>query len=1092
MKRLLLLLVALASIPTVSASAEKDVKTGMTGEIFAGLKFRSIGPALMSGRIADMAVHPSRKSTWYVAVGSGGVWKTTNAGTTWKPIFDEQTSYSVGCVTIDPINPGVIWIGTGENVSGRHVGYGDGVYRSLDGGESWTRMGLEHSEHIAKILISPKDSQVIYVASEGPLWNPGGERGVYKSVDGGSTWNQVLEVSQDTGITDLEFSPRDPDVLYAAAYQRRRSVALFLGGGPESGIYKSADAGENWREVERGLPKGDMGKIGLTVSPVDPNHVYATIEATPEEKGFYRSTDGGESWEKRSDYVSGGTGEHYYQEIYASPHKLDLVYQMDVRIHVTEDGGKTFVQLGEPHKHSDNHSLVFDPDDSEYLLVGSDGGIYETWDHGRSWRFVANLPVTQFYKLAVDNDYPFYNVVGGTQDNSTQLGPSRTLNKHGIRNQDWILTLGGDGHGCQIDPEDPNIVYSEMQIGSLSRFDKATGERLDIQPQPGVDDPPERWNWDAPILISPHSNKRLYFGSQRLWLSDDRGDSWTPISRDLTRNQNRYELKIAGRVWTVDSVFDHFAMSFFNTTTSVSESPLAEGLIYVGTDDGLIQVTENGGEEWRRIDSLPGVPALFYVNEVKASVHDPDTVFVAVDNHKAGDYKPYLLKSSDRGRTWVSITGNLPERHLVWSVVQDHVQSDLLFVGTEFGIFFTRDGGQQWTELKGGLPTISFRDLEIQRREGDLVAASFGRGFYVLDDYSPLRESSKSVLSKEAHLFPIKNPLLYVPRTPLGGGEKASQGAAYFNAPNPPFGAVFTYYLSEPMSTSKEQRRENEKEARKTGKDIPFPGWERLKKESREVKPEVVLTISVAGGEVIRRIIGPSGRGFHRVAWDLRYPSVEPAVATGEASQSESGFLVLPGIYSVSLSKMVNGVQKELSESRTFEVVALGGSTLQPKNPAEVIEFQRQTSELLRRALGTQEIIRSSSQRLKQIRKTLILTPLASNDLFDRVRKLESELADLKDVLDGDPIRRSLSEPALPGIIARLRQIVAGHWSSTYGPTQTHREDFEIAARSFNGFRPRLKQLVEQELVQLEQDLEAARAPYTPGRSVPKTLDGSE
>ncbi|UCF37049.1 MAG: hypothetical protein JSU96_20005 [Acidobacteriota bacterium] len=705
-----IILFLIFSFVTLFSSAEES-EPRLTNATFKGLEFRGIGPALMSGRIADLAIHPIRKSTWYVAVGSGGVWKTVNRGTTWTPIFDDQTAYSVGCVTLDPSNPEIVWVGTGENVSGRHVGFGDGVYKSLNAGETWSRMGLEKSEHIAKILIEPKNGDTIYVAAEGPLWTAGGERGVFKSTDGGRSWELVLEISADTGITDLEFSPDDPQTLYAAAYQRRRTVAQFLGGGPESGIYKSTDSGKTWRRIERGLPKGDMGKIGLAVSVLDPSHVYATIEASDREKGFYLSTDRGESWEKRNAYISGGTGAHYYQEIYASPHKLDRVYQMDVRMQITEDGGKTFGPLGEQNKHSDNHALAFDANDPDYLLCGTDGGIYETFDHGKTWRFIANLPVTQFYKMALDNALPFYNVVGGTQDNSSQHGPSRTKTVHGIRNQDWIITLGADGHGSQIDPEDPNIVYSEMQSGRPARFDRATGERLDIQPRPQPGDDPERWNWDAPILISPHLHTRLYYGSQRLWRTDDRGDSWTPISPDLTRNQNRYELPIAGRVWSVNALWDHSAMSIYNTTTSISESPLVESLIYVGTDDGLIQVTEDGGRNWRRIDSLPGVAEYFYVNEVKASVTDPDTVFVAVDQHKIGDYQPYLFRSADRGKTWSSITGNLPERHLVWSVVQDHVNPELLFVGTEFGIFFTLNGGEHWIKFEGGLPPIPFRDL---------------------------------------------------------------------------------------------------------------------------------------------------------------------------------------------------------------------------------------------------------------------------------------------------------------------------------------------------------------------------------------------
>ncbi len=639
MKNIWIVVFALGSSLPSAGQEPLDAKS------FQGLELRGIGPALMSGRVADIAIHPRHQSTWYVAVGSGGVWKTTNAGTTWTPIFDSKSSYSIGCVALDPGNPEIVWVGTGENVSGRHVGYGDGVYKSLDGGRSFERMGLSSSEHISKIVVDPRDSNVVYAASEGPLWSAGGERGVFKTTDGGATWSAVLSISENTGVTDLEMDPRNGDVLYAASYQRRRHVWSFIGGGPESGIHKTTDGGKTWRRLASGLPSVHMGKIGLAVSPVDPDVVYATIEAADDKSGFYRSLDSGERWEKRNDYRSGGTGPHYYQEIYASPHDRDRVYQMDVWIQLTDNGGESFSKLGEPYKHSDNHALAFDPADPDYLLAGSDGGLYETWDHGKSWKFVSNLPVTQVYKLALDNAEPFYNVYGGMQDNNAQVGPSRTPNVHGIQNSDWFNTVAGDGYAGQIDPTDPNIIYSEWQYGSLTRYDRGTGELVDIKPQPAKGDPPERWNWDAPILISPHSPTRLYFGSHRLWRSDDRGDSWTAVSADLSRGRNRYEMEVMGRVWSVDDLYDLGAMSWYGNTTSISESPLVEGLLYVGTDDGMVQVSEDAGASWRRVDAFPGVPDLAFVNEVKASLHGAGTVYVVLDNHKVGDYSPYLLKS---------------------------------------------------------------------------------------------------------------------------------------------------------------------------------------------------------------------------------------------------------------------------------------------------------------------------------------------------------------------------------------------------------------------------------------------------------------
>ncbi len=730
-------------------------------------------------------------------------------------------------MTIDPSNPHVIWVGTGENVGGRHVGFGDGVYRSRDAGASWENLGLKDSQHVSKILVHPKNPDVVWVAAQGPLWSKGGDRGLFKTTDGGKTWTKVLGAGEWTGVTDVALDPRNPDVLYAATWQRQRTVAAYMGGGPESGLHRSTDGGATWEKLKKGLPEGPLGKIGLAVSPQNPDVLYAAIETNRRTGAVYRSTDRGSSWEKRSETVSGATGPHYYQELYASPHAEGRIYLVDVRMQVSDDGGKTFRRMDEKDKHSDNHAIAFRQDDPDYLLVGTDGGIYESLDLAKTWRFMANLPVTQFYKVALDDASPFYTVYGGTQDNSTQGGPSRTDSSNGIRNADWFITLFADGHQPATEPGNPDILYSEWQQGNLVRVDRTTGERVYIQPQPEPGDPVERFNWDAPILVSPHSPKRIYYASQRVWRSDDRGDGWRAVSGDLTRNQDRMTLPFMGRQWSWDSPWDMTAMSTFNTITSLAESPKAEGLLYAGTDDGLLQVSEDGGKSWRKVEvgSLPGVPASAFVNDIKADLHDAGTVYVALDDHKSGDFRPYLLKSTDRGRTWRSIAGDLPARHLVWRVVQDHVKPDLLFAGTEFGIFFTTDGGGRWVKLGGDVPTIAFRDLAIQRRENDLVGASFGRGFYVLDDYSALREATEPALSKEAALFPVRKAWWYVEREPLGEPGRASQGAAYFTAPNPPFGAVFTYHLADELRSREKARQEKEKPLIEAGKDTPFPGW---------------------------------------------------------------------------------------------------------------------------------------------------------------------------------------------------------------------------------------------------------------------------
>ena len=810
-------------------AAKKDTAEAegrkLSAKTLEGLKLRNIGPAFMSGRIADVAIDPTRPSTWYVAVGSGGVWKTLNAGTTWTPLFDGEGSYSIGCLTLDPQNPNVVWVGTGENVGGRHVGFGDGVYRSRDGGASWQNLGLKESQHISKIVVHPKNPDVVWVAAQGPLWSRGGERGLYKTTDGGKSWAKVLGAGEWTGVTDVVLDPRDPDLLYAATWQRQRTVAAYVGGGPESGLHRSTDGGRTWEKLTKGLPEGSMGKIGIVLSPQDPDVVYAAIELDRRQGAVYRSTNRGASWEKRSDTVSGGTGPHYYQELYASPHAEGRIYLADVRLQVSDDGGKTFRRVEEKDKHSDNHALSFRRDAPDYLLAGTDGGLYESFDLAKTWRFVSNLPVTQFYKIAVDDAEPFYTVYGGTQDNSTQGGPVRTDSVNGITNGDWFVTLFADGYQPATEPGNPRIMYSHWQNGNLVRVDRITGERVYIQPQGEPGDAPERFNWDAPILVSPHSPSRIYHASQRVWRSEDRGDNWRAISPDLTRNQDRMKLPLMGRQWSWDAAWDLLAMSTFGTITSLAESPKQEGLLYAGTDDGILQVSEDSGKTWRRIElgTLPGVPASAFVNDVKADLFDANTVYVALDDHKTGDFRPHLLKSTDRGRTWISIAGDLPARHLVWRLVQDHVKRGLLFAGTEFGVFFTVDGGSRWVKLGGDVPTIAFRDLAIQRRENDLVCGSFGRGIFVLDDYSALRELSEQALSKPAALFPVRKGWWYVERDPFGETGKASQGAAFFTAPNPPFGAVFTYHLAEGLKSREKKRQEQEKPLVKEGKDTPFP-----------------------------------------------------------------------------------------------------------------------------------------------------------------------------------------------------------------------------------------------------------------------------
>ena len=1073
------------------ASTTEEADAGpMSAATFKGMALRSIGPALMSGRISDLAVHPDDQSTWYVAAGSGNLWKTTNAGTTWDAIFDDQGSYSIGCVTIDPNNPETVWVGSGEDVSGRHVGYGDGVYRSRDGGKSWENLGLADSEHIGMIVVDPRDSDTVYVAAEGPLWSGGGDRGLYKTTDGGENWEKILGGGEYTGVNELHLDPRDPDVMYAVTHQRFRNVAALINGGPESGIHKSTDGGETWRELTKGLPSEDKGKIGVAVSPIDPDIVYATVELAHREGGFYRSSDGGESWTKGADYISGGTGPHYYMEIFASPHKLDRVYQMDVRLHVTEDGGKTFRSIASPHKHVDNHAIAFDPNDPDYLLVGCDGGLYQSWDQGATWKYTANLPLTQFYKVSVDYDEPFYNVVGGTQDNATQHGPSRTDNIHGIRNSDWMITVFGDGHQPAIDPTNPDIIYSQWQQGNLVRHDRKTGEIVYIQPQPGEGEETDRFNWDAPILISPHDSATLFFASQRVWRSNDRGETWTAISGDLSRGLDRLEQPMMGRVWSFDAIWDLYAMSKYATVTSLSQSPKDADLIYAGTDDGLVHVTEDGGRTWREAGALPEVPEFSFVNDIKADLHDADTVYICLDNHKAGDFEPYVLMSRDRGRTWSSIRGDLPDRHLVWRLVQDHVKPELLFLGTEFGVFFSTDRGERWIELTGGVPNIPFRDLAIQTRENDLVGATFGRGFYILDDYSALRDVSDEALDQDAELFPVRDAWWYIPRRTLGYGRKASQGHSFYVAPNPPFGATFTYYLKEDLQTRKDIRTERESEIAEEGGDTPYPGWDALREEELEEDPAVLLTVRDADGGVVRHITGPASKGIHRVSWSLTAPSTA-AWSAGEGPGDnppvvgswDDGVLMGPGTYTVHLATRVDGRLVDTGKSQRFEVVPLhDGGTLPGATPNELAAFYQELASLQRMAAGARSSLAETSRRLGAIRKTLDRSVVDDAGLGNEVRAMARRIADMQERLSGNARRGMANDQGPVSISRRLSVVQTGTRYATHGPTPTHRASFDIAERALTELVTELESIVQSELPRLESRLDEAGVPWTPGR----------
>ena len=874
-------------------------------------------------------------------------------------------------------------------------------------------------------------------------------------------------------MNDVQLDPRNPDILIATTWQRLRRVYAFVAGGTGSAVWRSTDAGKTWTKSQSGFPAVDLGRIGLAVSPVNPSVVYAIADAAERKGGFFRSRDGGASWDKMSDYQSGS---NYYNEIFADPKDVDRVYAIEPILQVTDDGGKTFHRVGERNKHVDNHSVWINPEETSHIIVGSDGGVYESFDQGKSYRFAANIPITQYYRVATDESKPFYRVFGGAQDNFSVGGPSRTRNTSGITNADWFITSGGDGFGSVVDPVDPNTVYAQSQFGNLSRFNMKTGDVMGIQPTEEPGTPGPRWGWDSPLFISPFNHHRLYFASNRLFVSNDRGDSWKVISPDLSRLIDRNRLKVMGRVMGVDALAKNASTTLFGVVLTIAESPVKEGVLFAGTDDGKISVSENAGGTWRSVDHVAGVPDTAPVFKILPSQHNVNVVYAAFNNHQAGDFKPYVMKSSDLGKTWTSVTGNLPDGS-VYALAEDHVDPNLLFAGTEWGLFVTRDGGRKWLKLNGGLPTIQVRDLAIQKRENDLVLGTFGRGFYILDDYSSLRTMSDASLASSFVLFPTRPAPLYVPSSPLGLADAvgpAFQGAGYYMADNPPYGAVFTYYMKSGLQSRRERRQAADKDLAKKNADVFYPAWDSLKAEDREENPGIIVTISDANGRPIRRFSAPSAAGINRVAWDLKLQPPNPVTGPPYSSDPDWPFgdppaapYIVPGTYRASFASRINGAFTPLGETQTFQVVAIDSSAT--RRIASLADQQR-IADLSRSVFGLEQIVRESLARMALFKRAIDETPTADAALQQRVRVMTDRLKDAQEALGGDPTLSNRNEPTPPSLLGRLRGAVGSNWGYTLeAPTPTQMAELDLVRSNFTSILAQVRQLI-------EVDLEGTRA----------------
>jgi photosystem II stability/assembly factor-like uncharacterized protein len=836
----------------------------LDSDTLSGLPIRAIGPAAMGGRIADIAaVREGQRLTIYVGSASGGVWKSVDGGTTFKPMFDKQPSLSIGSIAIDPSNPQTIWVGTGESWVRNSVSVGTGVYRSRDGGENWEALGLNDSEHVSRIVVDPKNGNTVYACALGHLWNSNTERGVFKTTDGGKTWNKTLFRNDSTGCAELVMDPQDSNVLYAAMWDVRREPHNFRSGGPGSGLFKSKDGGATWHELRKGFPEGDLGRIGIGVAASNSKRVYAVVEAK-NHTALFRSDDAGDSWAEVNNSFNVSGRPFYFARLAVDPKNADRVYKPGFFLTSSDDGGKSFSAAfaaddgpGNPF-HGDVHALWINPENPDQMLLGSDGGVYQSLDQSTHWRFLSNLPVSQFYHVSADMAEP-YNVYGGLQDNGTWMGPSRAPDA--IANRHWRNIGVGDGFWAFSDPADDDYVYVEYQGGKISRLRKSTGESKEIKPLPRANEPEFRFNWNSPIHMSPNQKGTIYLGGQFLFRSRDHGESWERISPDLTTNDPaRQHQEMSGGL-----TIDNSDAEKYETIYAIAESPKNGDVVWVGTDDGNVQVTRDGGKHWTNVvKNVPRLPANIWVSTIEASHFDPAVAYATFDGHTTGDMKTYVYRTKDYGKTWTSLS--TPELNGYAHVVrEDLVNSNLLFVGTEFGLFVSLDGGAHWAQFKGSLPNVAVRDIAIHPRESDLILATHGRGIYILDDLTPIRALTPELLAKDLVMLPTRASVLELP-----AGEQRFDGDAEFQGRSIPQAAAIVYY-----------------------------------QKKRHIFGDLKLEIFDGKGALLTSIQGDKRRGLNRVLWPERAkpPKMPPAAGLVENQFAFLGPQVQEGTYTVKLTK---------------------------------------------------------------------------------------------------------------------------------------------------------------------------------------------
>jgi len=1052
---LLLCLVLPAGLGAGPEGQRATPQTSLPGyaSAMANLKFREIGPAIMGGRVDEFAVVESDPKIVYAGLATGGVWKTTNAGTTWEPIFDCEASSSIGAIALAPSDPSVVWVGTGEANNRQSSSWGNGVYKSTDAGRTWQHMGLAETQHIGRLIIHPTNPNIVYAAALGRLWAPNRERGVFKTTDGGRTWQNVLYVNEDTGVVDIAIDRLSPDTLYAAAYQRRRTVFNFNGGGPHSAIYKTTDGATTWKKLTRGLPyenekESQTGRIGLSVYRRNPSIVYSIIEHA--DGGVFRSEDSGETWTRMSDV---NPRPAYYSQIKVDPNNDLRVWVLSPAVNNSEDGGKTFITTRVGRIHVDFHAIWIDPRDSNHMLLGSDGGITQSWDAGKTWDFMNTIAIGQFYEIGYDMQKP-YRISGGLQDNGSWIGPSLSLTKWGrwappgSTNSDWIEVDGSDGYYTVIDPTDPNIVYAEIPYGIPLRRDLRSNESRPIRPSEAkvvgtVGDPAYRFHWNTPIVISAHDPKVIYCAAQFLYRSTDRGDSWTRISPDLTTGVDQNSLPVMGRLPREGILSVHDGIGYWPCIATVSESPLNPGVLWVGTDDGNLQVTRDGGKTWQNVASrVPGVPKGTYVSRVIASRHAEGSAYVTFDGHRMNDFEVYVFATTDFGETFQPISRGLPRNNgTVRAIREHHRNPNLLFVGTEYGAYVSFDRGAGWVPLKLNLPTVPVSDIAIHPRENDLILGTHGRSIWILDDITPLEQMDSRVLASDVHLFDIRPTTAW--RIYDNRNDHAGPGHKFFVGENPPYGAILNYYL-------KTKPAGNEK---------------------------VMITVEDGAGKKIREFEGTDDVGLNRVAWDLRYGPPSGLQGTG-SDEGLRGPTVEPGTYSIKVSIG----QKQMSKPAVVEEdprIKISPPDREARRQAmmRAYDLSGRAAQSSRTIGGLRSSLAAALEEWKQPNAPKV-PEAARKDAEELLKKVDT----LQERYVPPPRRRTAFSSSYltwrpPTIMQSLPRLSVSLEGCTAVPTQSQMEELEAISRLINETVAATEKLTAVDLTELNRKLNQAGLP---------------